>query len=126
VKFSELSLFKLAHTNSLTAEQRRRMQSWVIANCRSTRQNTVRNTSTRDKAGTLPITLYEKLKPAATIVDFETIDVAPVSRDSKESANRTSKPAKVSHAWALSLLLIRVAICRLAPMCCTQPSRLSQ
>ena len=47
------------------------LSQWVLQYCKSVRQNTTRNNSTRDKPGTLPLNPYAPTPPERHSVDFD-------------------------------------------------------
>ena len=57
----------------LTKSQVQQMREWRMKYGQSVPQNTVRNTSTKDNPGTLPINLYAQAQPASEPLEFSKI-----------------------------------------------------
>ena len=57
----------------LTKSQVQQMKDWRMKNGQSVPQNTVRNMSTKDNPGTLPINLYAQAQPASEPLEFSKI-----------------------------------------------------
>ena len=57
----------------LTKSQVQQMRDWRMKYGQSVPQNTVRNTSTKDNPGTLPINLYAQAQPASEPLEFSKI-----------------------------------------------------
>ena len=58
---------------NLPANQVTQMRNWVALHGKSVRQLTTRNTFTKDKAGTLPVNLYDTPKLKEVLLDFNSI-----------------------------------------------------
>ena len=57
----------------LTKSQVQQMRDWRMKYGQSVPQNTVRNMSTKDNPGNLPINLYAQAQPASEPLDFSKI-----------------------------------------------------
>jgi hypothetical protein len=57
----------------LTKSQMQQMRDWRMKYGQSVPQNTVRNMSTKDNPGTLPINLYAQAQPASEPLEFSKI-----------------------------------------------------
>ena len=60
ISIPELELLSIPELRKLsnTKEEKRNMRNWRIEHFRNERQNTIRNTSTKEKPGTLPLNIF--------------------------------------------------------------------
>ena len=73
IKYAELPKMPKPAAGNLPENQVTQMRNWVALHGKSVRQLTTRNTSTKDKAGTLPVNLYDTPKPKEVLLDFNSI-----------------------------------------------------
>ena len=59
---SELELLSKPELSHLSNTDRNLMRGWIIEHGQKVRQNTTRNTSTKDKPGMLPLNMYINYK----------------------------------------------------------------
>ena len=68
---SELELLSKPELSHLSKADRNLMRGWRIEHGQKVRQNTIRNTSTKDKPGTLPLNMYINYKqPFSCLVEL--------------------------------------------------------
>ena len=70
LKYSALPKMSPPSTAQLTKQQVEQMRDWRIKYGQSVPQKTVRNISTKDNPGTLPINLYAQVQATITPLDF--------------------------------------------------------
>ena len=98
LRYSELSKMSPPSSAQLTKSQVQQMRDWRITHGQSVAQKTVRNMSTKDNPGTLPINLYLTEQPTSQPFDFvkigevqgektETIVIARRERGRKEGSS---------------------------------------
>ena len=79
IQFSELA--------KLPPKQITELRQWASINGKSVRQNTIRNFSTKDKPGTLPLNVYEASPPKENTVDFTALLGESSTDGNKEREN---------------------------------------
>ena len=84
ISIPELELLSIPESRKLTKEEKRKMRNWRIEHCQKVRQNTIRNTSTKDKPGTLPLNMYINYKqPDPNPVNFQQLTCSKTSLGTK-------------------------------------------
>ena len=91
IKYAELPKMPKPAAGNLPANQVTQMRNWVALHGKSVRQLTTRNTSTKDKAGTLPVNLYDTPKPKEVLLDFNSI-----CERTQTNANNDASKAEIS------------------------------
>ena len=91
VKYAELPKMPKSAAGNLPANQATQMRNWVALHGKSVRQLTTRNTSTKNKAGTLPVNLYDTPKPKEVLLDFNSI-----CERTQTNANNDASKAEIS------------------------------
>ena len=85
LKYSALPKMSPPSTAQLTKQQVQQMRDWRMKYGQSVPQKTVRNMSTKDNPGTLPINLYAQVQPTITPLDF-----SKIAEDGQDGARTTA------------------------------------
>ncbi len=110
--FSDLRIKGCKFTNTLTAAQKTATRAFVDEHGRTVRQNTVRNLSTRDKPGTLPISMYDKAAADPTMAVFGVLPesavgarASAVRNDANQSQRLEQSTSNQVSSFALNCVL---------------------
>ena len=89
INFCDLAKLPKPSSGCLTKKQLNELRQWTQQYGRSVRQNTTRNFSTKDKPGTLPLSLYESAPPEQHSVDFDVLlnEDIPAQQDTSTTHN---------------------------------------